>query len=171
MSLPLTLDDAPSFTELYGGQPAHDRVRDVRIPHSPQLDVLEEAFTSENWIVRIYEVKKDDVLSRDWKSANAFNAGKRRKRRGKKKEEAKVNEEADGIRGWDSELSELTPSEDEDGFEAGSFAQVHRDFKDKLLDTLYGASLYDGEFILLRGGGKVTESRNGMALHLLVVLE
>lgn len=30
--------------------------------------------------VRIYEVKKEDNLGRDHKSANAFNAGKRKKR-------------------------------------------------------------------------------------------
>lgn len=40
----------------------------------------EEAFTSENWIVRIYAVKKEDPLGRDLKSANAFAQGKKRKR-------------------------------------------------------------------------------------------
>ena len=40
----------------------------------------EEAFTSENWIVRIYQVKKEDPLGRDLKSANAFDNGKKRKR-------------------------------------------------------------------------------------------
>jgi hypothetical protein len=40
----------------------------------PTLDVLEEAFTSENWIVRIYKVKDEDLLGRDLKSANAFAA-------------------------------------------------------------------------------------------------
>lgn len=40
----------------------------------------DEAFTSENWIVRIYEVKKEDPLGRELKAANAFDAGKRLKR-------------------------------------------------------------------------------------------
>jgi dolichyl-diphosphooligosaccharide--protein glycosyltransferase len=44
------------------------------------LDYLEEAFTSENWLVRIYQVKKEDSLGRDLKSANAFVEGKKRKR-------------------------------------------------------------------------------------------
>lgn len=69
------------FTELFGGQKAVDRVRQQEIPSpGPTLDTLEEAFTSENWIVRIYKVKKEDVLSRDLKSAGAFDAGKKKKR-------------------------------------------------------------------------------------------
>ncbi|GAA5897534.1 hypothetical protein JCM5296_001152 [Sporobolomyces johnsonii] len=69
------------FSELYGGGPAQDRVRNQLIPATPiQLDTLEEAFTSENWIVRIYAVKKEDPLGRDHKSANAFLGGKRKKR-------------------------------------------------------------------------------------------
>jgi dolichyl-diphosphooligosaccharide--protein glycosyltransferase len=44
------------------------------------LDYLEEAFTSENWLVRIYQVKKEDSLGRDLKTANAFSEGKKRKR-------------------------------------------------------------------------------------------
>ncbi|KAH8810347.1 oligosaccharyl transferase STT3 subunit [Flagelloscypha sp. PMI_526] len=72
------------FPDLFGpGREAVDRVRNQVIPaqgtHS-QLDSLDEAFTSENWIVRIYEVKKDDPLGRDHKSANAFEAGKKRKK-------------------------------------------------------------------------------------------
>ncbi|GAA6062133.1 hypothetical protein JCM10212_003168 [Sporobolomyces blumeae] len=69
------------FNELYGGGPAQDRVRGQTIPPIPiQLDTLDEAFTSENWIVRIYAVKKEDNLGRDHKSANAFLAGKKKKR-------------------------------------------------------------------------------------------
>ncbi|BGP24317.1 oligosaccharyl transferase STT3 subunit [Rhodotorula toruloides] len=69
------------FNELYGGGPAQDRVRGQAIPPVPiQLDTLEEAFTSENWIVRIYAVKKEDNLGRDHRSANAFLQGKRKKR-------------------------------------------------------------------------------------------
>ena len=66
------------------------------------LSLAEEAFTSENWIVRpslslsstlpadpplppraqvrIYAVKPEDNLGRDHRSANAFDAGKRRKK-------------------------------------------------------------------------------------------
>lgn len=69
------------FAELYGGQQAVDRVRQQQVPKvGPTLDYLEEAFTSENWIVRIYQVKKEDPLGRDLKAANAFSEGKKRKR-------------------------------------------------------------------------------------------
>ncbi|KAG8908595.1 oligosaccharyl transferase stt3 subunit [Tulasnella sp. 403] len=72
------------FADAYGGQrAAPDRARGQEIapgPHAPKLDYLEEAFTSENWLVRIYQVKKDDILGRDHKSANAFMEGKKRKR-------------------------------------------------------------------------------------------
>ncbi|KAH9958806.1 Oligosaccharyl transferase STT3 subunit [Russula dissimulans] len=69
------------FPELFGGGQAQDRVRGQVIPNpGPSLDHLDEAFTSENWIVRIYQVKKEDPLGRDLKSANAFDKGKKRKR-------------------------------------------------------------------------------------------
>ncbi|KAG9108380.1 oligosaccharyl transferase stt3 subunit [Ceratobasidium sp. 392] len=69
------------FSELYAGNPATDRVRQQQLPRQgPTLDYLEEAFTSENWIVRIYQVKKEDPLGRDHKAANAFVGGKKRKR-------------------------------------------------------------------------------------------
>ncbi|KAF8834936.1 glycosyltransferase family 66 protein [Paxillus ammoniavirescens] len=69
------------FAELFGGQQPMDRVRGQQVPaKGPTLDYLDEAFTSENWIVRIYEVKKDDILGRDLKIANAFSEGKKRKR-------------------------------------------------------------------------------------------
>lgn len=41
---------------------------------------IDEAFTSENWLVRIYKVKKEDALSRDFKGANGFAEGKRKKK-------------------------------------------------------------------------------------------
>jgi len=42
-----------SFAELYGGNQAADRVRQQHLPKDgPTLDYLDEAFTSENWIVR-----------------------------------------------------------------------------------------------------------------------
>ncbi|EIN06208.1 oligosaccharyl transferase STT3 subunit [Punctularia strigosozonata HHB-11173 SS5] len=69
------------FSELFGGAQAVDRVRQQQMPRDgPTLDYLQEAFTSENWIVRIYEVKKEDALGRDLKTANAFAQGKKRKR-------------------------------------------------------------------------------------------
>lgn len=69
------------FEGLFGGNPPRDRVRGEQMPaKGPTLDYLDEAFTSENWIVRIYEVKKEDLLGRDLKSANSFDQGKKRKR-------------------------------------------------------------------------------------------
>ncbi|KAF7356943.1 Oligosaccharyl transferase STT3 subunit [Mycena venus] len=69
------------FAELFGGGPAQDRVRQQQVPKvGPTLDYLDEAYTTENWIVRIYEVRKEDLLGRDLKSANAFAKGKKRKR-------------------------------------------------------------------------------------------
>ncbi|KAN0063760.1 oligosaccharyl transferase stt3 subunit [Thecaphora frezii] len=69
------------FNDLFGGKTGVDRVRGSNGPSvSPTLDVLDEAFTSENWIVRIYAVKKPDVLGRDLHSSKAFDNGKKRKR-------------------------------------------------------------------------------------------
>lgn len=68
----------PSFPELYGGHPAQDRVRHQIIPtHGTHedLNVIEEAFTSENWIVRIYAVKKEDPFGRSLHEATAFQKG------------------------------------------------------------------------------------------------
>ncbi|KAL7409442.1 putative oligosaccharyltransferase [Mrakia frigida] len=68
------------FPELFGGQRTLDRVRNQDIPESPTLDVLDEAFTSENWIVRIYAVKPLDPLGRQHKAANKFESGTRLKK-------------------------------------------------------------------------------------------
>ncbi|KZT21014.1 glycosyltransferase family 66 protein [Neolentinus lepideus HHB14362 ss-1] len=69
------------FAELFGGGQVVDRVRQQYLPkQGPTLDYLDEAFTSENWIVRIFQVKKEDLLGRDLKSANGFAQGKKRKR-------------------------------------------------------------------------------------------
>ncbi|KIO34235.1 glycosyltransferase family 66 protein [Tulasnella calospora MUT 4182] len=69
------------FAEMFQGHAVQDRARGQTLPSvGPTLDYLDEAFTSENWIVRIYQVKKDDILGRDHKSANAFMDGKKRKR-------------------------------------------------------------------------------------------
>jgi dolichyl-diphosphooligosaccharide--protein glycosyltransferase len=69
------------FSELFGGQQGQDRVRNQPVPkEGPTLDYLDEAYTSENWIVRIFQVRKEDPLGRDLKSANSFSQGKKRKR-------------------------------------------------------------------------------------------
>jgi len=69
------------FGELFGPGQAQDRVRGQKLPAvGPTLDYFDEAFTSENWIVRIYAVKGEDELGRDHKMANSFNAGKKRKK-------------------------------------------------------------------------------------------
>lgn len=42
------------FAELFGGNQGQDRVRQQQVPKvGPTLDCLDEAFTSENWIVRM----------------------------------------------------------------------------------------------------------------------
>lgn len=46
---------------------------------------MEEAFTSENWIIRIFKVKDLDNLGRDHMSATAFDKGQKRKRATKKR--------------------------------------------------------------------------------------
>ena len=56
------------------GQPAQDRVRNQQLPRTgPTLDTLDEAFTSTNWIVRIYAVKREVRL--DVSAAQADAAG------------------------------------------------------------------------------------------------
>ncbi|KAF9904270.1 oligosaccharyl transferase stt3 subunit [Linnemannia zychae] len=68
------------FAELYGNGNAVDHVRSARMPaEGPTLSVLEEAYTTENWLVRIYKVKDLDILGRDLKDSTAFDKGKVRK--------------------------------------------------------------------------------------------
>lgn len=56
------------FTDLFGGRDGVDRVRNQNIPaaETPQLNVIDEAFTSTNWMVRIYKVKDLDNVGRDY---------------------------------------------------------------------------------------------------------
>ncbi|WFD27574.1 dolichyl-diphosphooligosaccharide--protein glycotransferase [Malassezia nana] len=69
------------FNELFGGGPGQDRARGSRGPStSPVLDTLDEVFTSENWLVRIYQVKKEDTLGRSLPLASAWERGQRQKR-------------------------------------------------------------------------------------------
>jgi dolichyl-diphosphooligosaccharide--protein glycosyltransferase len=43
------------FAELFGGNQANDRVRGQQLPKvGPTLDYVDEAFTSENWIVSCF---------------------------------------------------------------------------------------------------------------------
>ncbi|GKZ32756.1 oligosaccharyl transferase stt3 subunit [Aspergillus brasiliensis] len=75
-----------NFNSLFGPGQAVDRVRGSRLPaEGPQLNTLEEAFTSENWIIRIYKVKDLDNLGRDHNNAVAFDKGHKRKRATKRK--------------------------------------------------------------------------------------
>ncbi|KAJ5675808.1 hypothetical protein N7462_008705 [Penicillium macrosclerotiorum] len=75
-----------NFQSLFPAGQAVDRVRGVRLPaESPQLNTLEEAFTSENWIIRIFKVKDLDNFGRDHNNAVAFDKGLKRKRASKKK--------------------------------------------------------------------------------------
>jgi dolichyl-diphosphooligosaccharide--protein glycosyltransferase len=87
------------FNDLFGGGQAVDRVRQQVIPSTPiELNVVgkswpsdvplcapltrshlshtaEEAFTSENWIVRIFAVKKEDDIGRGLPESTAFEKG------------------------------------------------------------------------------------------------
>ncbi|KAF9894244.1 oligosaccharyl transferase stt3 subunit [Aspergillus nanangensis] len=75
-----------NFQNLFQHGQAMDRVRNSRLPaDTPQLSTLDEAFTSENWIIRIYKVKDLDNLGRDHISATAFDRGHKKKRATKKK--------------------------------------------------------------------------------------
>ncbi|KKK16216.1 hypothetical protein P175DRAFT_0496957 [Aspergillus ochraceoroseus IBT 24754] len=75
-----------NFNKLFPMGQAMDRVRGSKLPaEGPQLSTLEEAFTSENWIIRIYKVKDLDNFGRDHNSAVAFDQGSKRKRTTKKK--------------------------------------------------------------------------------------
>jgi dolichyl-diphosphooligosaccharide--protein glycosyltransferase len=49
------------FISILGKPPGYDRVRNAEIGNKDfELDVLEEAYTSEHWLVRIYKVKDLD---------------------------------------------------------------------------------------------------------------
>ncbi|RMZ87094.1 hypothetical protein DV736_g5685, partial [Chaetothyriales sp. CBS 134916] len=71
-----------NFASLFPSGQATDRVRGSRIPSTnTELNTLEEAFTSENWIIRIYKVKPLDNVGRDHASASAFEKGHKKKRK------------------------------------------------------------------------------------------
>ncbi len=65
-----------NYNNIFPPGQAVDRVRGVRLPEKgPELSTVEEAFTSENWIIRIYKVKDLDNLGRDHSQAMGFEKG------------------------------------------------------------------------------------------------
>ncbi|EXJ57074.1 dolichyl-diphosphooligosaccharide-protein glycosyltransferase [Cladophialophora yegresii CBS 114405] len=71
-----------NYNNLFPAGQAQDRVRGSPLPaQGPELSTLEEAFTSENWIIRIYKVKDLDNVGRDHQSAMAFEKGHKKKRK------------------------------------------------------------------------------------------
>jgi dolichyl-diphosphooligosaccharide---protein glycosyltransferase len=75
-----------NYNTLFPAGQAMDRVRGSKLPtEGPQLTTIEEAFTSENWIIRIYKVKPLDNVGRDHASAVAFEKGHKKKRAAKRK--------------------------------------------------------------------------------------
>lgn len=75
-----------NFNSLFPAGQGQDRVRGSKLPtQAPELSVLDEAFTSENWIIRIYKVKKPDNLGRTLHEATAFEKGNKKKKPGKRR--------------------------------------------------------------------------------------
>ncbi|EWC44905.1 dolichyl-diphosphooligosaccharide--protein glycosyltransferase subunit stt3 [Drechslerella stenobrocha 248] len=71
-----------NYQSLFPPGQATDRVRGAKLPaEGPVLNTLDEAFTTENWIVRIYKVKDLDTFGRDHFSARAFESGKKKARK------------------------------------------------------------------------------------------
>ncbi|KAI1107725.1 glycosyltransferase family 66 protein [Jackrogersella minutella] len=75
-----------NYGSLFPPGQAQDRVRGARLPdQGPVLNTLEEAYTSENWIIRIYKVKDLDNVGRDHASASSFERGHKKKKASKKR--------------------------------------------------------------------------------------
>ncbi|KAF7960032.1 hypothetical protein EAE96_001632 [Botrytis aclada] len=75
-----------NYNSLFPPGQAQDRVRGVKMPEvGPVLNTVEEAFTSENWIIRIYKVKDLDNVGRDHASAASFDRGNKKKKAMKKR--------------------------------------------------------------------------------------
>jgi dolichyl-diphosphooligosaccharide--protein glycosyltransferase len=75
-----------NYNTLFPAGQAQDRVRGVKLPDvGPTLNTVEEAFTSENWIIRIYKVKDLDNVGRDHASAASFDRGNKKKKTTKKR--------------------------------------------------------------------------------------
>ncbi|EXJ78289.1 dolichyl-diphosphooligosaccharide-protein glycosyltransferase [Capronia epimyces CBS 606.96] len=80
-----------NYNQLFPAGQAQDRVRGSSLPaQGPELSTLEEAFTSENWIIRIYKVKDLDNIGRDHQSALAFDKGHKKKRKASGKKAMRV---------------------------------------------------------------------------------
>ncbi|KAJ3022729.1 oligosaccharyl transferase stt3 subunit [Thoreauomyces humboldtii] len=85
------------FPELFGGGPARDNVRGAIIPNKPiKLTTVDEVYTTENWIVRLYQVKKPDNIGRTMSAASTF--GKKRRRRVRRKTNAASTKNKGGAR-------------------------------------------------------------------------
>lgn len=70
-----------NYNSLFPPGQAQDRVRGVRMPdQGPVLNTVEEVFTSENWIIRIYKVKDLDNVGRDHAAAASFEKGNKKKK-------------------------------------------------------------------------------------------
>ncbi|KAL1913246.1 oligosaccharyl transferase stt3 subunit [Sporothrix stenoceras] len=75
-----------NYQALFPPGQAQDRVRGSRLPDkSPTLNTLEEAYTSENWIIRIYKVKDYDNVGRDHGAVASFEQGHKKKKATKRK--------------------------------------------------------------------------------------
>lgn len=75
-----------NYNSLFPPGQTQDRVRGVRMPDvSPVLNTVEEVFTSENWIIRLYKVKDFDNFGRDHASASSFERGNKKKKSTKKR--------------------------------------------------------------------------------------
>ncbi|KAE9983297.1 oligosaccharyl transferase stt3 subunit [Venturia inaequalis] len=75
-----------NFNALFPAGQAQDRVRGSKLPaQGPELSTIEEAFTSENWIIRIYKVKDLDNFGRDHSNAVAFEKGHKKKKAAKRR--------------------------------------------------------------------------------------
>jgi dolichyl-diphosphooligosaccharide--protein glycosyltransferase len=75
-----------NYNNLFPAGQAQDRVRGSKLPaQGPELTTLEEAFTSENWIIRIYKVKDLDNFGRDHGSAVNFDKGNKKKKTAKRR--------------------------------------------------------------------------------------
>jgi dolichyl-diphosphooligosaccharide---protein glycosyltransferase len=75
-----------NYISLFPSGQITDRVRGSRVPSvNPDLNTLEEAFTSENWIIRIYKVKDLDNVVRDHAGAVGFEKWHKKKRKSGRK--------------------------------------------------------------------------------------
>jgi len=71
-----TMRESMMYKMSYWRYQGQDRVRGVPITQNevPSLDIVDEAFTSQNWLVRIYKVNKPDEFGRNPHQAKAFEA-------------------------------------------------------------------------------------------------